>query len=113
VADAEPFAPLGGARRRDRGRPHRLVDLSPPQVPDVGHRPQHDMQQVLVIHLIALLVRRPSTTMHRLAPGTLALAAAPEQVLLHMALARTSRPRRHRHLFIATLETTGNLIPQV
>jgi hypothetical protein len=94
VHDAEPIAHC----REDRGLAHDLVHHAPPQAPHRRHNAHHDVERVVWPDLGPRVVPRACPRTLRLAAGALALAAAPEQRLLDVPLARTLRLRR-RHCF--------------
>jgi hypothetical protein len=83
VDDAESLA----QRCRDRRSTHRLVELSPPQIADRWHDAQGDVQCMSRFDHRSLLVMRTGASSLWLAARSLALAAAPEEVLLHVPFA--------------------------
>jgi len=93
VHDPDPFA----QRRRDRRLAHGLVQRPPAHVSDGGNYPHDDVQRKLRLDQRPLLVTRSCTAPIRLAASSLALATAPEQLLLHMPPAGSLRPRRRCH----------------
>jgi hypothetical protein len=98
VNDPDPLA----HRRRDGRVTNCAVQLGSTKATDLGQHAQHDVQHVPRLDLRPPLVSGPRTRTRRLASGTSALAAPPEQLLLYVPLARRFRPVR-RHIFcIAT-----------
>jgi hypothetical protein len=105
VHDPDPLA----ERCRDRRLAHRLVQRPPPHVPDRGDDPQDDVQRKLRLHQRPLLVPRARAAALRFATRSLALATAPEQLLLYVPLARSPRSRRPCHAcLIVSLAATVN-----
>src|ERR1043166_2221914 len=95
--DPEPLAHRG----HDRRRSHPLVHRPPTKTPDGVDHPHHHMQRVIRLDHRPSVMPFSSSLRLRLPPCPLALPAVPEQLLLHVSLARPLRPRR-LHLLCIT-----------
>src|SRR5215475_12036147 len=90
VHDPEPLT----NRSHHRRIAHCLVHGSSSQIPDGIHHPHHHVERMSWLDHRPRVVLRARPLSLRLPTRTLALPAPPKQLLLHMPLALSLRPRR-------------------
>jgi hypothetical protein len=82
-------------RRGDGRVADRLVQLAPAQAAHLPNDPDHHVQRMVRLERRPRLVALPRACALRLPARAAPLAATPEQLLLHVPLARSPRLRRH------------------